>query len=237
MDKRFAAILAVIVVAFAAILVFSKHSNGGTGTSSNAQPTNHIEGKGAAGVTLVEYGDYECPVCSEYFQAVKNTEAQLNSQIFFQFRNLPLQSIHPNAFAAARAAEAADKQGGFWQMHDLLYQNQDPSGNTGWVADRSNVLNNYFVKYAQQIGLDVNKFKTDYASSAVNDSINADKSAFLNTSYANHDQSKEATPSFFIDGKFYDNSNFVSQTSTGSFRPDVAKFVQVLQAAISAKKN
>jgi len=136
MDKRFLSILGAIIIIFVGIFVFSQHSNNNSSSSSNSsqQPTSHIEGQGKAGVTLVEYGDYECPICGLYYPVVKQVEAQFSSQIYYQFRNLPLTSIHKNAFAGARAAEAAGLQGKYWQMHDALYENQDPNGASGWVA-------------------------------------------------------------------------------------------------------
>jgi protein-disulfide isomerase len=234
MDKRFLTILGVLVLIFIGIIAFSGRSNNNkSGTSSHAQPTNHIEGKNQKNVTLVEYGDYECPICGAYYQPLKQAEAQLDNDIHFQFRNLPLTSIHKNAFAAARAAEAAGLQGKFWQMHDVLYENQDPSGGGGWVAS-DDPLNNFFVDYAKQFSLDITKFKSDYASSRVNDAINADIAAFLNTSYINHDANKEATPTFFLDGKYLSNTE-LSNSTTG--QPDVNKIVSAVNKAIAAKNK
>ena len=232
MDKRFLAILAGLVIIFGGVFAVSQHSSKSTGGSSSSQPTNHVEGQGSTGVKLVEYGDYECPICGIYYQPLKQVEAQLNSQIYFQFRNLPLTSIHKNAFAAARATEAAGLQGKYWQMHDKIYENQDPTGQSGWVA--SNDPLNYFNTYAQAIGLNMTQFKSDYASSSVNDAINADVSAFMNTPYANHDIEKEATPTFFLDGKNVPNSQ-LADSSTG--QPSVAKITQVLNAEITSKSK
>ena len=234
MDKRFATILAVIVLIFAGFFIFNKNSdNSGTsGNSSGAQPTNHIEGNNTKNVTLVEYGDFECPICYEYYQPLKQVFAQFSDQIHFQFRNLPLSSVHKNAFAGARAAEAASLQGKYWEMHDMLYQNQDPTGGGGWVAS-NNPLDDYFTVYAHSLGLDTAKFKSDYNSQKVNDSINADLNAFLNTSYAGHDVRKESTPTFFLDGQYVDNGRLIDP-STG--QPSVDKFASIIKAEI-AKKN
>lgn len=191
MDKRFWGILVGVLVVFGAIFLWSgKHK---TAAPTTSLASNHIEGKGSAGVTLLEYGDYECPFCGEYYPVVKQVQAEYNNQLFFQFRNLPLTSIHPNAFVGARAAEAAALQNKFWEMHDALYQAQDPSGKTGWVAS-SDPLDNYFVSFASQLGLNVAKFKTDFASDQVNNTINADLAAFAKT------KAQEATPTFFLDG-------------------------------------
>ena len=205
MSKSFWAIIIAIVVVFGGVLYFSGKNS--PSSSANSQPSQHIEGSGSTGVTLVEYGDYECPFCGEYYPTVKQVEQLYDSQIHFQFRNLPLSSIHPNAIAGARAAEAASLQGKFWEMHDALYENQDPTGKTGWVAS-SDPLDQYFVGFAQQLGLNVAQFKTDFASSKVNDVINADLAAFNKTG------AEEATPTFFLDGKQIQPANTVAAFQT-----------------------
>ena len=227
MDKRFLAILAGLVIIFGGFFVVSQHSsnNSSGSSSSSTQPTNHVEGQGSTGVTLVEYGDYECPVCSIYYPALKQAVAQLNSQIYYQFRNLPLTSIHKNAFAAARAAEAASLQGKFWQMHDKIYENQDPTGQSGWVA--SNDPLNYFNTYAQAIGLNMTQFKSDYASDKVNSAIQADLNAFAKTGQP------QETPSIFLDGKFVQYTNMTDVNG----QPSVAKITQVINAEIASKNK
>src|SRR5580704_8427463 len=127
MSKQFLAVIVVIILAFIGVFVVSSNKTSNTTAKSGSASTltEHVEGQGSTGVKLVEYGDYECPFCEEYYPTVKAVEAEFNSQITFQFRNFPLVSIHPNAFAGARAAEAADQQGKFWQMHDTLYDNSN----------------------------------------------------------------------------------------------------------------
>jgi protein-disulfide isomerase len=172
-------------------------------------------------VTLVEYGDYECPVCEVYYLPLKQATAQLSNDIHFQFSNLPLTAIHPNAFAAARAAEAAGMQNKYWEMHDKLYDNQ-----SAWAS--SQAPQPIFEDYAKQIGLDTNKFKQDYASSQVNDSINADLNAFSKTGHT------MATPTFFLDGQYVSNSELIDST-TGT--PSSDKIVKLLQAEIAKKSS
>jgi protein-disulfide isomerase len=223
MDKRFLAIIGVIVVVFGGILLFGgKHDGNGSGGSSNAKPTNHVEGNTNSKVTFVEYGDFECPICEEYYPTVKQVEQKYASTVKFQFRNLPLSSIHPNAFAGARAAEAAADQGQFWGMHDLLYENQDPNGASGWVAS-SDPLDDYFVGFAKQLKLNVAQFKTDFASSAVNNRINADINAFSKTGQ------QEATPTFFLNGKYVSNEQLVDNNG-----PSLAAFSKVIDAALKS---
>lgn len=215
-------ILAALAVAFIGIFAYSQHSaNKTSGNSTSAQPTSHIEGQGKSGVTLIEYGDYECPICGEYYAPLKQVVGQLSSQIYFQFRNLPLSAIHPNAFAGARAAEAASLQGKFWQMHDMLYENQQ-----AW-ASSTNAMQ-LFDQYAKTIGLNISQFDSDFASSRVNDAINADVSVFGKTGQ------QQATPTFFLDGTYIDNSKFSVQVS-GRYVPSASKIAQVIQDAINSK--
>jgi protein-disulfide isomerase len=193
LSKQFLAIIAIVIVLLGGVFFITNHGKTTT-SSSNAQPSSHFEGSTSTGVVLTEYGDYECPYCGQYYPLVKQVAAQYKDQIQLQFRNLPLTSIHKNAFAGARAAEAASLQGKFWEMHDALYDNQDPNGASGWVAS-SDPLDQYFVGFATKIGLNTTQFKTDYASSKVNDTINADLTAFKKTGL------EESTPTFLLDGK------------------------------------
>ncbi len=191
MSKQFLVVIVVVILGLVGIFALtgnkSSDKSGSQGSSGNGQPTNHVEGKGTSGVTLVEYGDYQCPYCAQYYPIVKQVQEQFKDEITFQFRNYPLISIHQNAFAAARAAEAADKQGKFWQMHDQLYQNQ-----TQW--SESSEPTKLFNQYAKQIGLNTTQFEKDYASSAVNDAINADLAAGRKLDI-------QGTPTFFLNGK------------------------------------
>ena len=187
MSKKFLAILAAIVIIFAGIVIVSGNSNNKKSGGSAGTLTQHIEGQGKTGVTLVEYGDYQCPFCGQYFPIVKQVQAEFNQQIFFQFRNYPLVSVHQNAFAGARAAEAAGLQKKFWEMHDALYETQ-----TQWSA--ASDPTSFFTQYAQQLGLNVTQFKTDYASTKVNDLINADLAEGNKLNIT-------GTPTFFLDGK------------------------------------
>jgi protein-disulfide isomerase len=210
MDKRFLAILGIIVVIIIGGIWIADHKKSGGSGGGNASPTNHVTGNTSSPVKLQEYGDYECPYCGQYYPIVKQVVTMYNKQISFQFSNLPLTQLHPNAFAAARAAEAASLQGKFWQMHDLLYQNQNE-----WV--NSSNPESVFVNYANQLGLNSSQFKSDYSSDKVNNSINADVSAFNKTG------AQEATPTFFLNGKQV-------QPTEG-----VTSFVQLINAEL--KKN
>jgi protein-disulfide isomerase len=223
MDKRFLGILGAIIIVFIGVFAISQKSDSsssGSNNSSGSQATNHVQGNGAKGVTLVEYGDYECPICEAYYLPLKQMVSQYNNDIHFQFRNLPLSAIHQNAFAGARAAEAAGLQNKYWQMHDKLYENQNQ-----WATSSS--PQDMFNTYAQQIGLNVTQFKQDYASSKVNDAINADLAVFDKTGQ------DKATPTFFLDGQYLANTALVDP-QTGA--PSADKIGAVVKAEI-AKKN
>jgi len=116
--------------------------------------SDHIQGPATAPVTLVEYGDYECPSCGQAYPIVKELQRRLGRQVRFVFRNFPLATPHPHAERAAEAAEAAGSQGQFWAMHDVLFKNQD-------ALDDEDL-----VRYAAAIGLDKSQFVTDLAENA-----------------------------------------------------------------------
>lgn len=218
MSKQFWVALAVIAAILIGIVVVTNRTN--STTSSGGKPTSHVEGTSPQGVTLVEYGDYECPVCETFYATVKQVAAKYNDKIVFQFRNLPLTSIHPNAFASARAAEAAGMQGKYWEMHDLLYENQN-----SWVS-ASQPLST-FDSYARTLGLNVSQFDKDYASEAVNKAINADLSAFDATG------DEKATPTFYLDGKKLDNTQLIN----GSNQPTIDAFSKVIDAELAKKAS
>jgi protein-disulfide isomerase len=109
-------------------------------------------------------------------------------KVKFQFRNYPLTQLHQNALSAARAAEAASEQGKYWEMYNLLFKNQQ-----AWSEEANS--KSIFEGYAREIGLNVPKFSTDYASSKVNDYINADKREF------NKLNLPKSTPTFLLNGK------------------------------------
>lgn len=185
MNKSFWAVIAVIIIIFGGIVVFSKKDST---APTNAKPTNHLIGEGKSGVVLVEYGDFQCVFCGQYHPLIKQVVEKYKEQIHFQFRHLPLITSHQHALAAAKAAEAADKQGKFWEMYDLLFQNQSV-----WSASED--ATTYFQQYATQLNLDLAKYKADAVSEAVNDTVTADIEAFKKT------KERMSTPTFFLEGK------------------------------------
>jgi protein-disulfide isomerase len=209
MTRNFWIAIVIIVLILVGVFTFTSKSNNG-GSSDKLTATEHIEGEGKDDVTLVEYGDYQCPYCGEYFSTVKQVVATYNTEITFQFRNFPLTSLHPNAFAGARAAEAAGIMGKFWQMHDLLYtQNQayyDSNGaDAGWIGTTN--PEPIFVQDAESLGLNSQKFQQLYVSDQVNNLVTADENA-------GNALGIDATPTFYLDGKQIQVDDSVSAFET-----------------------
>lgn len=149
---------------------------------------DHVEGvTNNPAVTLIEYSDFECPYCAEYHAIVKQLPALYPTQLAIVYRDYPLVTVHANAQAGAQAAEAAGKQGKFWDMHNLLFENQND-----W-ANLSNPTTK-FDEYAQQLGLDMTKYHSDYSSSDVKNKINADVQS-------GNAAKVSGTPTFFLNGK------------------------------------
>src|SRR5262249_21585674 len=113
----------------------------------NAQ--DHVQGPASARFTLVEYGDYECFDCGRLFWIIRDLQSELRDQLRIVFRHYPLSGIHPHAQNAAEAAEAAGAQERFWEMHDLLFQNQKALGNKD------------LVEYAEDLSLDISRFRRE----------------------------------------------------------------------------
>ncbi len=146
---------------------------------------DHADGPASAPLTLVEYGDYECPYCGEAYPILKQVKAQIGDRLRFVFRNFPLTDSHPYAFVAAEAAEAAAGQGQFWAMHDKLYENQSDLGGDA------------LLKYARQIGLDVGLFTKEVNNRTYAQRIEEDFQSGL-------DSGVNGTPMLFINGQRYD---------------------------------
>jgi protein-disulfide isomerase len=189
MEKRFWAIIGVIIAVFVGIIVLNNNEEKDNGAdNSDGKPTSHIKGNTDAKVKLVEYGDYQCPFCGVFHPITKQVIEKYGDKISFQYRHFPLIEIHQNALAAARSAEAAGKQDKFWEMHDLIFTNQGAWSNSNKPAA-------IFEGYAKQLGLDIEQFKEDVASRAANSAINADKAEFNKTKLP------ASTPTFLINGK------------------------------------
>jgi protein-disulfide isomerase len=112
-------------------------------------PDDHLQGAADAAYTLIEYGDYQCPGCGRLFLVIRDLQAELGVMLRIAYRHYPFSGIHPRAQVAAEAAEAAGAQNRFWEMHDLLFENQDA------LAPKN------LYRYAEQIGLEIQRFRDD----------------------------------------------------------------------------
>lgn len=150
---------------------------------------DHVFGKPDSKVIFVEYGDFQCPGCGGAHPTIKSLTEKYKDQLTFVFRNFPITSIHPNARAAAAAAEAAGLQGKYWEMHNRLFESQ-----SSWQNLASDKRTDFFVGYATELGLDTNKFKEDLASTSINQKIAFDQAL------AKKDK-VNSTPTFYLNGE------------------------------------
>jgi protein-disulfide isomerase len=147
----------------------------------------HVRGPANAPVTLEEFGDFQCPPCGAFYPILKAAEADYGSRLRVVFREMPLAQLHQHALAAANAAEAAGLQGKFFEMHDLLYENQ-----ASW--EKAFDVRPIFEGWATKLGLDLERFKRDQASEAVDARITRD-------GIRAHALGMSGTPSVFINNQ------------------------------------
>ena len=210
MSKKAWIIFTVICVGILGLLVFQSQQNKinvnainqnkiQKASAANGNVADHLLGEKTSKVVLVEYGDFECPYCGDAYPQVKNVVKDYETKIAFVFRNYPIATLHPNAKAAAAAAEAAGLQDKYWEMHDKIYETQSE-----WSSASPEKRTDYFVSYAKDIGVtDIDKFKEDMASNAISKKINFDL-ALGNKSGVT------GTPAFFLNGKAVSEKVFSS---------------------------
>jgi protein-disulfide isomerase len=148
-------------------------------------PRDHAQGPAGAPVTLVEYGDYECPYCGRAYPIVKELQKRMGDSMRFVYRNFPLTEIHPHAAQAAQAAEAAGAQGTFWEMHDLLFEHQ-------------NALDlRHLAAYGKQLGIDPDALTEALERKAFEARVREDFMSGVRSGV-------NGTPTFFINGTRHD---------------------------------
>jgi protein-disulfide isomerase len=146
---------------------------------------DHVEGNSSASITLVEYGDYECPHCGRAYPIVKRLQARLGSSMRFVFRNFPLAEAHPHAEAAAEMAEAAASQDKFWPMHDTLFEHQDALDDA------------HLSKYASALHLDLSRLQAAIEGNGPRKRVRSDFVSGVRSGV-------NGTPTFFINGRRFD---------------------------------
>jgi protein-disulfide isomerase len=152
-----------------------------------SEDRDHIQGPADAAVTLVEYGDYECPYCGAAYPIIKEVQARMGERLRFVFRNFPISTSHPHAEQAAEAAEAAATRGRFWEMHDLLYENQ------------KRLRDEDLRGYAEKLGLDVESFAKELAEHVHAARVREDFMSGVRSGV-------NGTPTFYIDGARHDDA-------------------------------
>jgi protein-disulfide isomerase len=140
---------------------------------------DHREGPANAPIEWVEYGDYQCPHCGVAYPIIKHIQKELGKKLKFIFRNFPLSESHPYAFQAAVAAEAAGKQGRFWEMHDMLFENQS-------ALEKTAIL-----RYAKRLGLKEEAFLKDLGDESLAARVESDFESGIRSGV-------NGTPSFYI---------------------------------------
>ena len=199
-DNKFTIIFSALVVVFLGGMIWLSNiqkidlsnidvSKEIPASENSGKITEHIYHKSDAKVTLVEYGDFQCPGCKTADSRIKAIAEEYKGRVNVIFRNFPLVSIHPNALAGASVAEAAGLQGKYWEMHELLYDRQDE-----WSAASAKERMDYFTEYANELKLNIDQFKKDIESEKVKAKIKFDQSVGLKAKVT-------GTPSFAINGK------------------------------------
>jgi protein-disulfide isomerase len=146
---------------------------------------DHAQGPESAPVTLVEYGDYECPHCGSAYPIVKQIQKHFGKRLRFVFRNFPLSEMHPHAEDAAEAAEFAGAQGKFWEMHDLLFENQDRLGGA------------LYLELAQELELSAGALRKALEGGTYRARVRADFIGGVRSGV-------NGTPTFFVNGHRHD---------------------------------
>ena len=148
---------------------------------------DHLQGSRKAALEMVEYGDYQCNHCGHAYPIIKAVQQKMGDDLKFVFRNFPLSEVHPDAVNAAVAAEAAALQDKFWEMHDIIYENQER-------LEMEDLL-----LYAKKIGLDLERFKDDIKKNTLSAKVEEDFEGGVRSGV-------NGTPSFFINEKKYEGA-------------------------------
>ena len=156
-------------------------------TYQSIRDTDHIIGNKDAPISLIEYGDFQCPHCGRAYPIIKNILQNLEGNLLFIYRHFPLSKVHPEARMAAVAAEAADRQGLFWEMYNMLFENQ------------RQLKNDAIMRYAGMIGLNLEQFESDIQDEVLHKKVENDFLDGLKSGV-------NGTPTFFVNGEKYEDS-------------------------------
>lgn len=187
--KRIILWVSVIICITAAVFLIIKLADDyspGQLANNFISESDWVKGGKEAKVVLIEYSDFECPACANYAPIMKQIVQDFGDKIAFVYRHFPLKQNHLNAESAAWASESAGKQNKFWEMHDMLFENQKEWENSGNAEE-------YFRKYAQALNLDIEQFKKDINSEEIKNKVENDFQSGLRSGI-------NSTPTFFLNG-------------------------------------
>jgi protein-disulfide isomerase len=182
-------VLGLVVAVLGMIKFTSRQQPELTRLADQNSVVNWIKGNKSAQIILVEYSDFECSSCARYYRITKRLTEELGNDFYLNFRHFPLVMKHANALLAAKSAEAAGRQGKFWEMHDLLFERQQE-----WMKKKNEYARKLFVQYAVSLKLNVQRFQSDLDSQAV-------KNKVQNDAQAGHRSGVKGTPTFFLNGQ------------------------------------
>lgn len=215
MDKKIKRIflwLGIIVLVGGAVFGMIKlagraQSNQAALLANAVSASDWIRGDKNSKVVLVEYSDFQCPACKIFYSFLKNIESKYGDKLQLVYRNFPL-SQHANATLAAQAAEAAGKQGKFWEMHDKIFEGQNI-----WASQGKSDAEKTLISYAQSLGLNIDQFKNDLNSNDIKLKIENDYKGGIKSGV-------NATPTFFLNGK-----KLPPPTSYGDFENTIGQAI------------
>lgn len=192
MEGKFTLVLLTfIIVLFGYYFISTATDKSNDSVNIEINANDHVRGSVNGKVTIVEFGDFQCPACGAYDPIVREAIEKNKNDVKFVFKNFPLTQIHRNALIASKAVESAGLQGKYWEMHDLLYDKQEEWSNSMNAKD---VLANY----AKILSLDVNKFVTDLENKSIEENI-------FNEYKEGIKLGVQGTPTFFLNGRKIDN--------------------------------
>lgn len=183
----------LLFLAFFGVLVILAKQNNTKLEAVSLSDAGWTKGVTNSKITLVEFADFQCPACRAYHPIVREVLSAYDGELKLIYKHFPLTSIHPNAFAAAKAAEAAGAQGKFFEYHDILYEKQDE-----WAGLPQLEVWDQFISYAVQLKLGEEKFKTDLENIEFENKIREQQDEGIASGVS-------STPTFFLNGKIIKN--------------------------------
>ncbi len=203
------AVLLLTVIVVGAVKLASPESPSSTDTDADLDSVTELDwmrGSNDAQAILIEYSDFECPACAAYYPLIEEVISAYGDSLLFAYRHFPLTQ-HQQAKSAAYASEAAGKQGKFWEMHHIIFENQSQ-----WAGKKN--ASELFESYAEEIGLVMEQYRTDVESDAVRDAVDEDFRGGLRANV-------NATPTFFLNGEKIQNP------------PSLEGFKRLIDASVS----